>query len=229
VKGYLILWTGALLFVLSVSSAPAQIDPALREQGVLYFDDNLPDKITATLQTGVTVYTHRDFQTALAGLFAGQTIELVGMSPDGYLIKGTFRNNSVTGWIRPEDLPKGIDPALLAQAQKNQQRRDAVAVAIANKTVIQGMTTDEVKQSVGRPEQIASHTDANGSSLSWIYTTYREDPQNSYSLDAFGRAILQTYYVKVPIGQLVIDFNNGVVIAVTEHKTDSTSPGIVTN
>jgi hypothetical protein len=212
-----------------MAGASAQIAPELQEQGVLYFDGNLPDKVTATLHTATTVYLHRDFQLALAALYPGQKIELIGMSPEGYLLKANYRNNTMIGWIRPEDLPSGIDPAIFAQAGKNQAWRDAVAVAIANKSVIQGMTPDEVKQSVGRPEQVASRVDPSGSALTWIYTTYREDPQYQYTLNAYGRPVLQTYYVKIPIGQLIVSFANGAVISVEEHKTDPNSPGVVTN
>ncbi len=228
-KGTYILWTCALLLAFSIGGTSAQIAPELREPGVLYFEGNLPDKITGTLQSSATVYLHRDFQTALAALYNGQNIEIVGMSREGYLIKTNYRNNTLFGWIRPADLPPGIDPALFAAAQKNQVRRDAVAVAIANKNVIQGMTPDEVKQSVGRPDQTSSHTDANGSVLSWSYTTYREDPQYSYALNAYGQPYLQTYYVKVPIGQLNVDFSNGFVVAVSERKTNPNGPGIVTD
>jgi hypothetical protein len=224
-----VLWICALVLALSAAGASAQIAPELQEEGVLYFDGNLPGKVTATLHTATTVYLHRDFQTALAALYAGQKIELIGMSPEGYLLKTMYRNNTVTGWIRPADLPSGVDPSLFALAQKNQARRDAVAVAITNKSVIQGMTPDEVQQSVGRPEQVLSSSDAHGSSLTWIFTTYREDPQYSYVLNGFGRPILQTYYVRVPIGQLIVNFANGAVASVAQHTTDPNSPGVVTN
>jgi len=222
-------WSCTFVLALFMTGASAQIAPELREQGVIYFEGNLPDKVTATLNAATTIYTHRDFQMALAALYPGQKVELIGMSPEGYLLKTNYRNNSVTGWIHVEDLPTGIDPGIFAQAKKNQARHDAVTVAIANKSVIQGMTPDEVKQSVGRPGQIASHSDASGSTLTWVYTTYREDPQYTYSFDAFGRPQVQTYYVKVPIGQLVVDFTDGVVSSITQQKTDSTSPGVVTN
>ena len=225
-----VTWGCALvLLAFSLVGASAQVAPELREDGVLYFDGNLPDKVTATLHTSTTVYLHRDFQMALAGLYAGQKVELIGMSPEGYLLKTNYRNNTITGWIRPDDLPSGIDPAIFAEAKKNQEHRDAVAVAIANKSVIQGMTPDEVKQSVGRPEQVSSRVDPSGTALTWVYTTYREEPQYEYTLDAFGRPVLQTYYVKIPIGQLIVAFANGAVISVIEHKTDPNSPGVVTN
>jgi hypothetical protein len=212
-----------------MAGAPAQIAPELQEQGVLYFNGNLPNKITATLHTATTVYLHRDFRLALAALYPGQKIELIGMSPEGYLLKADNRSNTLIGWIRPQDLPSGIDPAIFVQAGKNQSRRDAVAVAIANKSVIRGMTPDEVQQAVGRPEQVSSRVGPTGSALIWIYTTYRQDPQYQYALNAYGRPTLQAYYVKTPIGQLIVSFANGAVISVEEHKTDPNSPGVVTN
>lgn len=228
-KGFSILSSCVLALALSLAPAQAQIAPELREQGVLYFEGNLPDKITATLQSSATVYLHRDFQTALAALYAGQNIELIGMSPDGFLLKANYRNNTLMGWIRPADLPPGIDPALFATAKKNQAHHDAVAAAITAKTVIQGMSPDEVKQAVGRPEGSSSHTDANGSVQSWTYTTYREDPQYTYAMNAYGQPFLQTTYIKVPIGQMQVDFVNGAVTAISQRKTDPNSPGIVTN
>jgi hypothetical protein len=219
----------AAILALSVGAVAADIDPDLREQGVLYFEGNLPGPVIATVHTGLTVYLHRDFQMALAALYPGQKFEIIGMSPEGYLLKTTSRNNTITGWIHPQDLPSGVDPNLFAQAEKNQKRRDAVAVAITNKSVIQGMTPDEVKQSVGRPEQVSSRVDPRGTALTWIYTTYREEPQYQYSLDGLGRPILQTYYVKVPIGQMIIGFANDAVVSVEQHTTDPSSPGVVTN
>jgi hypothetical protein len=222
-----VLGLGALL-ALSLLPASAQIDPALREQGVLYFYGNLPGQIFATFHTATTVYLHRDFQTPLASIYNGQKAELIGLSNEGYLVKTTYRNNAVTGWIQPNDLPSGVDPGLFVEARKNQAHHDAVAVAIANKNVIQGMTPDEVKQSVGQPEQVSSKVDPSGSSLTWIYTTYREDPQYEYTLDAYGRPYLQTYYVRIPIGQLIVSFSNGAVISIQQRKTDPNSPGVVT-
>ena len=217
---------GWLLLALFIVDAPAQIDPALREDGVLYFEGNLPDKVTATVQTQSILYLHRDFRLALAALYPGQKIEVIGMSHEGYLLKLNYRNNTTIGWIRPADLPAGINPAIFAKAEKEQMRRDAVAVAIANKRVIQGMTPGEVKQAIGLPDQVKSRVDPTGSALTWVYATYRQDPQYQYTLDAFGRPLLQTYYVKVPVGQMTVAFVNGAVVSVSQYTSD---PGVVTN
>jgi hypothetical protein len=218
-----------MLLALAPAWTKADTDPDLREDGVLYFEDNLPSKIIATVHAPTTIYLRRDFQSALAGLDPGAKIELVGMSPEGFLVKGTYRNNTVAGWIRPGDLPPGIDPGLFEQARKNQARNDAVAAAIANKSVIRGMTPDEVRQSLGRPEQISSHTDDTGVQVTWIFTTYADQLQTSYVPGIYGRPTLETYPVKVPVGQLIVNFANDGVVSVEEHKTDPDSPGVEAN
>jgi hypothetical protein len=223
----LLLALCALSFVLNV--ARADIDPAFREEGVLYFEDNLSNPIIATVKTPITIYLRRDFQTALAQIGPGAKIELIGMSSTGYLVKGDYRNNTVTGWILPADLPPDIDPALLAQARKNQARHNIVAAAIAQKKVIRGMTPDEVRQSVGRPDQESSRTDSTGTTKTWIFTTYSTVLQTSYVPSLYGRPILQTYPVKVPSGQLIVGFANGAVVSIQEHRTDPDSPGINTD
>jgi hypothetical protein len=219
----------ALALAGSFLNLRADIAPELREEGILYFDQNLPGRIFATVHSNTTIYIRRNFQTALGAAYPGQKIELLGMAPDGYLVKTQYRNNTITGWLQPQDLPSGINPSIFDEAKKNQQRRDTVAVAIANKNVIQGMSPEEVKQAVGKPDQVTTRTDPNGESTVWTYTTYREDPQYEYSLNAFGQPVLQTYYVKVPIGQLVVAFGPNGVASITQRKSDPNGAGIVTN
>jgi hypothetical protein len=175
-----------------------------------------------------TLYLRRDFATPLALIVPGQRIEIVGMSPEGFLVKGDYRNNSVTGWIMPAQLPSGVDPKLIEQAKKNQARHDEVAKAIKDKKVIRGMTPDEVRQSLGEPEQTSSHIDDSGSGLTWVYTTYTIVWRTSAVPDSYGRTVFQTFPTKVPIGQMIVTFANGAVSAIEEHKTDPDSPGVDT-
>ena len=65
----------ALLLFLPLTGAQAQTAPELREDGVLYFEDNLPNKITATLKAPATVFLRRDFQMAAAYLRPAATRE----------------------------------------------------------------------------------------------------------------------------------------------------------
>jgi hypothetical protein len=214
----------ALLLVLP--AARADLDPALREDGVLYFEDNLPDPIVAQVQAPTTLYLHRDFASALALIVPGQKIEIIGVSKEGFLVKGDYRNNAVTGWITAAQLPPGVDPKLIEQAKKNQAWHDQVAAAIQAKKVIRGMSPDDVKASLGEPEQTASKVDDSGSGLTWVYTTYSIVWQTVASPGYYGRTLLQTLPTKVPTGQLIVTFTNGVVSAIEEHRTDPNSPGV---
>jgi len=207
----------------------ADTDPALREDGVLYFEDSLPDRIVAPVTAPTTVYLRRDFATPLALIVPGQKLEIIGMSPEGFLVKGDYRNNAVTGWITPAQLPPGVDPKLIAQAKKDQARHEEVATAIRAKKVIRGMTPDEVRQSLGDPEQTSSRTDDSGTAQTWTYTTYTIVWQTTATPGYYGRAFVQTYPTKVPIGQISVTFANGAVSAIEEHKTDPESPGVNTD
>jgi hypothetical protein len=159
----------------------------------------------------------------LASLFTGQKIEIVGVAPEGYLITCTYRNNSVSGWIMTGGLPPDVSLALLTQAKKTQERRNQMAGLIASKQVIRGMTVDEVHQSLGSPDQTSTHTDASGSTQTWVYTTYRDIMQTSYVPGPFGRPVLETLPTRTPVGQTIITFASGVVSAIEQHETNPAS------
>jgi len=207
----------------------AQADSQPGEPGVLYLEGNVPGKVTATLKTSLTLFLQRDFLMTRAILKPGETIQVVGACPEGYLVKGTDHNNTVEGWIHSGDLPKEVDPALFVQARKNEDQRAAVAVAIVNKNVIAGMTPEEVEQAVGSPQQTSSRMADHSSALVWTFITYKEEPQYAYALDSLGRPQMQTYYVKIPLGQMVVSFENGVVSSVEQHASDPSHPGVVAN
>jgi hypothetical protein len=212
--------------VLAIGSARADIDPGLREDGVLYFEDSLPNVIVADVKTPTTVYLGRDFASPLALIVPGQRLEILGMSAEGFLVKGDYRNNAVTGWITPAQLPPGVDPKLIEQAKKNQARQEVVAKAIRARQVIRGMTPAEVKQSLGEPEQTSSHTDDSGTALTWIFTTYSIVYQTAATPGYNGQTVFQTFPTKVPSGQVIVTFANGTVTAIEEHKTNPDSPGV---
>ena len=201
-------------------------DTSLREDGVLYFQDNLPDPLVLAVKAPTVIYSRRDFGTQLGLFLPGQKIEIVGMSPEGYLVKGDYRNNAVTGWIMPAALPPGVDPKLIDKAKKNQDRHDKVAKAIKAKKVLRGMTADEVHQAVGNPQSTSSHTDDSGQSMTWTFTTYAIVWRTSATPTGYGNAIVQTYPSKVPVGQMIVTFTNGIVTAIEEQKSDPSSPGI---
>ena len=224
----LILAACALL--LAVTAVRADTDLSLREDGVLYFEDNSPNRILAPVKKPTTLYLRRDFQDALALLVPGQNLELIGMSSEGYIVKGSYRNNAVTGWITRGDLPPGVDPKVIADAKAAQARHDQMAPAIKEHKVVRGMTPDEVRQSLGDPEQTSTRSDDTGSSLTWTYTQYTSVWKTSYTPGFYGgNGIATTYLAKVPVGNTIITFANNEVSAIEEHRTDPNSPSLQSN
>jgi hypothetical protein len=220
----------ACAMLLALTAVRADIDPSMREDGVLYFEDNSPNRIFAPVKKPTTIYLRRDFQDALALLVPGQSLELIGVAPEGFIVKGIYRNNAVTGWITTAELPPGIDPKVIEDAKKQQARHNQMLPAIKEHRVVRGMTPDEVRQSLGDPEQTSTRSDDTGSSQSWTYTQYTSVWKTGYTPGYYGgQGIATTYLAKVPIGTTIITFANGEVSSIEEHKTDPNSPSLQNN
>jgi hypothetical protein len=220
----------ACAMLLALSAVRADTDLSLREEGVLYFEDTTPNRIIAPVKKPTTLYLRRDFQDALALLVPGQSLELIGMAPEGYMVKGTYRNNAVTGWITAADLPPGVDPKVITDAKAAQARANQMAPAIREHRIVRGMTPDEVRQSLGDPEQTSTRSDDTGSTQSWTYTQYTSVWKTSYQPGYYGgQGIATTYLAKVPVGTTTISFVNGLVSAIEVHKTNPNSPSVQNN
>lgn len=190
----------------------------LRDPDVLYFDQNLPEKIVFTLEKNANVYLDKDFQTLAAALPPGTKVQISGLTNDGnYLVTTKYRGTRIEGWAMASELP-AVDPKLIDAAKKSQEWHDSVQKAIKEKRVVQGMTLDEVKQSMGKPDRTSFRQDAQVRFDTWSYITYELVPQNTYVTDSLGRVTLQTIYVKKPVGELTIEFNGGVVTGLEEHR-----------
>lgn len=190
----------------------------LRDSDVLYFDQNLPEKIILTLDKEASVYLDKDFQTLAAALPSGTKVQILGLVNDGnFLVSTQYRGTRIEGWALASALPP-VDPKLIDAAKKSQAWRDAVAAAIKDKRVLQGMTVNEVKQAMGKPDRTSSRQDAQVRFDTWTYITYELVPQSTYVTDALGRVTLQTIYVKKPVGELTVEFNGGLVTGLEEHR-----------
>lgn len=189
-----------------------------REPDVLYFDQNLPEKIVVTLEKNANVYLDKDLQTLAAALPPGTKVQILGLVNDGnYFVSTKYRGTRIEGWAFAGDFPP-IDSKLIETAKKSQAWRESVQRAIKEKRVVQGMTFDDVKKSLGKPDRTSSRQDAQTKFDTWTFITYELVPQNSYVTDAWGRVTIQTIYVKKPIGELTVEFNNGIVTGIEEHR-----------
>ena len=125
---------------------------------------------------------------------------------------------TIEGWVAFDRVQ--LDAKLLEQAAANKAQRDQIEEAIKDKRVLEGMTFDDVRRALGKPDKTSFRKDQNGRIDSWNYITYDRIPQYDYRRDTTGRLVRYTYYIKVPIGDQLVEFQEGRVTAVEEHRSE---------
>jgi hypothetical protein len=214
-----------LIYILPLVPVVAQIAPELRDANVLYFDEALPDPVEARLLQATNVYSGQDMSMRVTTLPTGQAVRILGLNRELLLVQTTFRGNTVQGWVEAQQLPP-LDPKLLETARKNKAFRDAVNQAIKDKKVIEGMTLEDVKTSLGKPNRTSFRKEANGRIDTWYYTAYESVPQYTYGQNALGQVVQILSYVKVPVGETVVEFAESRVVAVEQHTQDPKARGV---
>ncbi|MEM1059542.1 MAG: hypothetical protein AAGK14_09865 [Verrucomicrobiota bacterium] len=209
---------GVALLTAWLSVAPAlwSMPDALKEKGVLYFDDNLPSPLDVTMAKAAYLHADRSLNTPRIALAKDHPVRLVGMAPEGFYIRGTSTGGRpAEGWVGADVI--AVDPQILEQAQAQQQQRDRIKEAIAAKQVIEGMTLDDVQAALGKPETI-SFRQENGQRIdTWRYITYERVPETQTSVNSFGQLVNRTVYVRRAVGTLTVDFREGIVRGLERH------------
>lgn len=191
----------------------------LKERGVLYFDDNLPEPLLVPMAKAVYVHSDRSLASPTVAFPKGKEVRIVGMAPEGFYIEGKHRGNPYNGWVPPDAVT--VDPKLLQQAQARQQFRDAIKLAVQEKRILEGMSFDDVRASRGKPDA-ASFRQQDGQRIdTWRYITYERVPERQTGVDSFGQVVSRIVYVKVPVGEMTVDFQNGVVTSIEQHTATS--------
>jgi len=210
------------LFLAAVAiAAPSAwaISDALKEKGVLYFDENLPQPLTVKLSKATYIHSDRSLKSPSVAFQKGKEVRIVGMAPEGFFISGKHRGGDYTGWVGADVIT--IDPKVLQQAQAMQQKRDAIELAVKEKRVVEGMTFDHVKESQGKPDTVSFREEKGQRIDTWRYITYERVPTTQTGYTNYGQPVTRTVFVKVPVGEMTIDFRGGLVTGIEQHtQTD---------
>ena len=194
----------------------AQAARELRDSTVLYLDENLPQAPVVALKQATEVFLGKDLQGLAAALPAGTKISVLGYHPEVWLVRVQRAGGTIEGWVASDRVV--VDAKLLEQAAANKAQREQFDAAIKEKRVLEGMTFDDVRQALGKPDKISFRKDQNGRIDSWNFITYDRVPQYDYRRDALGRLVRYVYYVKVPIGDLLVEFQDERVTAIEQHN-----------
>ena len=198
------------------SEIPGRSRLAETDPGSLMLEDILPKPVKLSVAADSFIYYQRDMQRVLGSMSAGTVVQLVAMSETGhYKVRGKARHGDVAGWMRMVDL-KSADPKLAENLKKFAERRKQIDEIIKNKQVAIGMTSSEVKASLGEPQRKSTRITAEGREETMEYVTYKSVPQYVTGRDQFGNLVQNVVYVKVESGKLNLVFKNSAVETIEE-------------
>jgi len=185
-------------------------DPIIREPGVIYLSDfsETPLKLKV-LKPAPSFFDIKE--TRYAGtLRAGQAVEVTAIADSGYRVRGKAQQGQILSWVNPEYL-EPLSEEFIANLKKLSERQKLVAALIENNEVAIGMTSEEVLQSIGKPNKKTARANETEAEQVWEYVKYTYIPQNTYVTGPNGVVSTATTYIKKPIGTLSIVFGEDVV------------------
>ncbi len=202
--------------LLSFSAAPA-LHAAFDDPEAIYLD-KIPGLKPIELEvTKVTaVYANRNRNGYFANFTKGEKVHLLAYNEKTSFVKNLKSNK--TGWVPVENLSE-IDESLLDSVIAQAEEQKKYQSAIEEKKVLAGMTLEQVRASLGKPDEAAFRTDASGRTDVWSYfeykSVYREQPYND---PVTGQLLVRRYKEKVPESETTIEFLNGRVTAIEKKR-----------
>jgi len=208
-----------LTLVLGAAAIAAPSGAVIREPGAIYLEDLTPKAIRLPVTADAPIYYQSDRKRFLGVLKKGQAVELqaIGPAEEAYRVRGMAQQGQVAGWVEPQYLAP-LKKQFVENLKQNAARREEVLALISRAEVAINMTPDEVLASLGKPGRKASKLDANGRQETWEFIKYEQVPQQIEGYDRFGRVVLNTVLVKVPVGKLSIVFENDLVTSLEQTE-----------
>lgn len=238
----------SLALVLAAAQA-ALASPIIRESGAIYLSDFAEKPLRLQLLRAAPCYFDIKLTRYAGTLRFPQTVQVEALAEHACRIRGNAQQGGVAAWIPYEDL-EPLPKDFLASLQKAEERRREVEALIARNEIAIGMTEDEVRRSAGKPQKTIRRADKDAVRQVWKYVRYQLVPQtvsapvvtqtvttitnttNQPPITIIGSGpswVSSTIYVKVPVGELTVEFLDGVVESIeqTEGTTVQSGASIV--
>jgi len=204
----------AVLMVLTTASA---LQAAFEDSQAIYLD-KIPGLKPIELEvTKVTaVYANRNRNGYFANFTKGEKVQLLAYNEQTSFVKNL--KSGKTGWVPVENLSE-IDPKQLNSFIAQAEEQKKYQAAIKAKTVLAGMTLEQVRESLGKPDEAAFRTDASGRTDVWSYFEYKSVyREQTYTDRVTGLLTVRRYKEKVPEEETTIEFLNGRVVAIEKKR-----------
>jgi len=224
----------ALLLSLGLAGSLSAAAPIVRVPGAIYlYDVGQPPLSLRVLRANARAFSDPNLTRYIGTLRFPQTVQATAFLPQACRISGNARQGRIAGWIpyrELEPLPKNF----LKNLEQATSRRESVEALIAQSEVAVGMTEDEVRRSLGRPQRTSRRADRSSSQVVWEYVRYRFVPQTTTfphytrttqwvphrGIVTVNRPVLtsNTQMVRMPVGKTKVTFENGIVAQIQQSE-----------
>lgn len=194
------------------------------DPGALDVESILPKPVKLTVIGDAVIYYQSDMQRVLGSMAAGATVQLVAITDTAWKVRGRARHGDVAGWMKTADL-KSPDPKLPEKLKAYVERQRLVEELIQKHQIAVGMTTSEVKASLGQPARKSTHVTKDGREESYEYSVYKNVPKIVTGRDQQGNLVQNVIYVKVETGRLTVNFSGGHVSEIQETQGETPVAG----
>ncbi|MEM1158142.1 MAG: hypothetical protein AAF649_06005 [Verrucomicrobiota bacterium] len=209
---------GATMAALLLSFTPVSSLYALFEDPEAVYLDKIPGLKPIELEVVkvTAVYANRNRNGYFANFTTGEKVQLLAYHEKTSFVKNLKSNK--TGWVPVEHLSQ-INESLLNSVLSQAAEQKKYQAAIEEKKVLAGMTLDQVRESLGNPDEAAFRTDATGRTDVWSYFEYKSVyREQTYTDRNTGQLVVRRFKEKVPEAETTIEFLNGRVTAIEKKR-----------
>jgi hypothetical protein len=160
-------------------------------------------------------FSDRELKKPTVKFPTGAQMQLLIYTPSAYYVQGRTVEGSVeAAWVSPLNLSP-VPPTLLADAKNAEALRILLEAAIDRREIIIGMTSDDVRKSLGRPWRVLNGEKPEEPKQTWVYIHYERAPRTDVFTGSDNLLYAQTTYQQIPAGRLKVAFRNGRVTGYT--------------
>ncbi len=165
----------------------------------------------------------RDSKKVIAQVLPGQTVEVVELGETQYSVKARTATAHAEGWIAADAMeapPIELQEKLRQRRAQAEERRDL----IERHEVAVGMTSAEVRASLGKPDRTTRSRTRLGDEEQWFYVNYKYTPHYVQQQKEAGPFNHTLSYGRVPTGHRIITFRQDQVVEISDDDVVASTP-----
>jgi len=221
-RQYLRNWTAVCTMTAAIFlslGSMSNVHAVFEDPEATYFD-KIPGIKPIELEVAkvTAVYANRNRNGYFTNFAAGDRVQLLAYNEKTSLVK--HLKSQKTGWVPVQNLSE-IDESLLSSVTAQAAEQKKYQAAIEERKVLAGMTLDQVRESLGKPDEAAFRTDTSGRTDVWSYFEYKSVfREENYRDRTTGQLLVRRFREKVPESETSIEFLNGRVTAIEKKRVN---------